>query len=516
MTLRPGTYRPLTIAEGVRTSAQRTPGKVALQEGQRTRTYSELVDRIDRVANATLDGLGIAPGAHAAILAPNCLEFVEVALGLATAGVPPAMVNPRSTAAEAALVCDNAQARVLFVHPSLEELARLCEFESVRELVVLDTRYDDWLAAARSTPPTVELEEWDVFSIPYTAGTTGRPKGVLLSHRSRVLTFFAMGIEYGCYGPDDRALAIAPLFHGAGFAFAVAPIFFGGCCAILPHFEPEEVLRQLAEHRSTNAFFVPAHFHALFALGEETMRSFDTSALRTIISNAAPLPQVMKERIVEHFGEGVLFECYGSTEGGIVSNLRPADQLRKERSVGLPFACTSVRVLDDAGEEVASGEIGELYSRSPYLFNGYWERPEETAATLRGGWFSAGDLARRDDEGYLYLVDRKDDKIVSGGVNIYPREIEEVLLRHPAVAEAAVFGVPDERWGEAVRAAVVVTPGVQPSDDELLELCSEHLARYKLPKSIDRISALPRNASGKILHRTLREPYWQGRDRQIS
>jgi long-chain acyl-CoA synthetase len=224
----------------------------------------------------------------------------------------------------------------------------------------------------------------------------------------------------------------------------------------------------------------------------------------------------MKERIVGHFGEGLLFECYGSTEGGIVSNLRPPDQLRKEQSVGLPFAVTEVRLLDEAGAEVPPGEVGELYSRSPYLFSGYWQRPAEAEATLRDGWFSAGDLARRDEEGYLYLVDRKDDRIVSGGVNVYPREVEEVLLRHPAVVEAAVFGVPDERWGEAIRAALVVAAADGPSAEEIMEFCRLELAGYKLPKSVEFLTALPRNASGKILRRELREPHWRGRDRRVS
>jgi long-chain acyl-CoA synthetase len=224
----------------------------------------------------------------------------------------------------------------------------------------------------------------------------------------------------------------------------------------------------------------------------------------------------MKERIVTHFGEGVLFEIYGSTEAGIVSSLHPADQLRKEKCVGVPFPCTTVRLLNADGHEVAPGEVGELFSRSPYLFNGYWQQPEETEACFRDGFFSAGDLARRDDEGYIYLVDRKRDMIVSGGVNIYPREIEEALARHPAVSEVAVFGVPDEYWGEAVRAAVVLRPDQTASEEALLEFCTQSLSRYKRPKAIDFLHSLPKNAAGKILRRDLREPFWTGRTTRIS
>jgi long-chain acyl-CoA synthetase len=513
---RPSTYRPITIAAGIRTSAGRAPEKIALQEGSRTLTFAELAERINRVSNLVLHGFDVPPGEHAAILAPNCLEFIEIACGLAEAGIAPATVNPRAMVDELAFICNDAEARVLFVHSSLEELARSAQLETVQDIVVIGPAYEQQLTSASASSPNVPLEEWEVFCIPYTAGTTGKAKGVLLPHRARTLTFFAMGVEYGCYGPDGRALGIAPLYHGAGFAFSVAPIFFGGYCAILPKFDPEEVLRKLGELRITNTFMVPTHFHAIFGLGEDALRAHDVGSVRTIISNAAPLPQVTKERIVEHFGEDVLFEAYGSTEASIVSNLRPPDQLRKQQCVGQPFPCTSVRLLDTDGNEVPTGEVGELYSRSPYLFAGYWNRPEETGAAFRDGWFSAGDLARQDDEGYLYLVDRKNDKIVSGGVNIYPREIEEALARHPAVAEVAVFGVPDELWGEAVRAAVSLRPGARAGEQELIDFCSTELSRYKRPKHVDIVDRLPRNTAGKILRRELREPYWASRDRRIS
>ena len=222
-----------------------------------------------------------------------------------------------------------------------------------------------------------------------------------------------------------------------------------------------------------------------------------------------------KERIVDHFGEDLLFECYGSTEGGIVSNLRPADQLRKLQCVGLPFPLTSVRIIDEDGREVGPGEPGELFSSSPYLFSGYWNRPDETRDAIQDGWFSAGDIAYRDEEGYIYLIDRKNDKIISGGVNIFPREIEEVLLRHPSILEAAVFGIPDERWGEAVHAAVVLQPDTPATKDSIIDFCAGSIARYKLPKQVEFVDTLPRNAAGKILRRELRDPYWAGLTRRI-
>ena len=222
------------------------------------------------------------------------------------------------------------------------------------------------------------------------------------------------------------------------------------------------------------------------------------------MSRRSPLPQATKQRIVEFWGEGILHETYGSTEGGIVTNLRPPDQLRKEQCVGQPFPVTEVRLLDEHGEEVPTGAVGELYSRSPYLFNGYWGMPEATADAFRDGWMSVGDMARKDDEGFIYIVDRKKDMIISGGVNIYPREIEEVLHLHPAVAEAAVVGVQDDYWGEAVKAIVALGAGAVASEEDLLDHCSQSLARYKLPKQLIFVDALPRNAAGKVLRRELR------------
>jgi acyl-CoA synthetase (AMP-forming)/AMP-acid ligase II len=500
----PASFRPLTIDWGVRTAARRDPHKPALAESGRELTLRQLVDRLDRVGTAACSDLGLRPDDHAALLAPNCLEFIEIVCGLASRGIAVALPSPRLTPAEFTAICDDAEARVLFVHRSLEEAARAACFATVERIIVIGGDYEDWIAAARPQPPAKVPPEWSAFAIPYTAGTTGRPKGVMLSHRSRTLTFFGMGIEYGCYSPDDRALAIAPLYHGAGFAFAMAPLYFGGSCEIIPRFEPELTLRKVAERSATNVFMVPTHFHALFALGAAVFERFPTRSLKAIISNAAPLPQATKELIVERFGATLLHETYGSTEGGIVTNLRPADQLRKIGCVGLPFACTEVRLLDAAENEVAPGAVGELFTRSPHLFNGYWKRPRETAAAFRDGWFSAGDLARQDEEGYIYLVDRKDDMIISGGINVYPREIEEVLFHHPAVREAAVIGTPDPYWGSRITAFVVVREGISVSDEELADFCRGALADYKIPKRISFVDALPRNAAGKVRKTVLR------------
>ena len=503
---RPVTYRPVLIDTGVRAAAARTPGKVALAMDGHSYTYAQLVERIDRVADLAFTTLGLRKGDRIALMAPNCLEFIEIVLGVAAAGGVTAMVNPKLTGPELAYICNDSGARVLFVHASLEALARATDLPTVERIVVVGGDYESLVAAAQPVCPAVQIDEWELFSLSYTAGTTGHPKGAMLSHRSRSLTFHAMAVEFGCYSQDDRALATAPLYHGAGFAFAVVPIANGGFTEIgPPKYDPEWTLRTLRDLELTNVFFVPTHFNAIFALPPETLAEVRPRHLRTIISNAAPLPQATKEKIVAYFGEGLLHETYGSTEGSIVSNLRPPDQLRKIQCVGLPIPNTEVKLLDDAGKEVGPNEVGELFSRSPYLFNGYWGLPEATAESLRDGWFSAGDLAVKDDEGFIYIVDRKQDMIISGGVNIYPREIEEVLHHHPAVKEAACVGVKDEYWGEALAAHVVVRSGAIVTEAELLAFCEERLARYKLPKSVTFIAELPRNAAGKVLRRDLRE-----------
>ena len=495
-------YLALDIGYGVRCAAQHKPNKVALGQGSRTLDYAQLADRINRVSNGIRRGLGLKKGDRVALIAPNCIEYPELAIGIAQAGTVVVTLNPDLTSSEIQYICDDCHASAVFVHVSAVGQVDIAKLSSVKDVVIIGDGYENWLAKSSPEYLFAPLAETDTFALVYTAGTSGKPKGVMLSHRSRVLTFFGMASEYGCYTPDDRTLAVAPLFHGAGFSFAIAALFFGGYCEIGPKFDAATTLKLLKESKITNVFMVPTHFQAIFDLSEKQQTKLKPSHLKTIISNASALPQVLKRLAVGYFGEGILHETYGSTEAGIVCNLRPIDQLRKERCVGLGFACTETKVLTEKGNPVEPGEVGELFSRSPYLFSGYWGNPE-TISSMKEGWFSAGDLAQVDDEGFVYLVDRKMDMIISGGVNIYPREIEEILYEHPAIFDAAVIGVPDRYWGESVKAYVVLRENQSADSDGLSDFCGKTLAGYKIPKAFEFISALPRGSTGKVLKRKL-------------
>jgi long-chain acyl-CoA synthetase len=502
----PPGYRPLLISTGVRASALRTPGKIALSAATREVDYKTLVENFNRVGHMALTELGLSHGAHVAIMLPNSIEFLELICGLSDVGVTPAVVNPQAAPREISYICNDAQARILFVHQSFEARARGAQLDTVERIVVIGGDYEALIAAAVTSDPNVAVEETDVFSILYTSGTTGSPKGVMLPHRARTLhMLFSMATNQGKAQSHMRGLGLAPFANGAGFINALAPIWFGGTCYIVEKFDPEAMLRDIQKYRITTLFLVPTHFHALFGLSQDVLDSYDVSSLETISAGAAALPQATKERIVSYFGEGCLFEGYGSTEAGGITSLRPEDQLVKQQCVGRPLSGVEVKIVDDAGLPLPFMEVGEVICRSPLMFNGYWNREEATREVLRNGWYYSGDLGYLDEEGYLFVVDRKKNMIISGGQNIYPREIEEVLYKHPAVAEAAVVGQKDAYWGEAVIAYLVLSPGKTIDTEELKAFCASQLARYKLPKAFLVIDEMPKNDAGKILHRELRE-----------
>ncbi len=501
----PHSYQSMTMAKGLRATTERNPDKVAITHGNKSRTYKELLDRTDRLTAAAISELGLNKGDNVAIVAKNSIEYVEVVCGLPEAGAAVATVNPRLTATEIEAICNDAQARVVFVDDASAEAAADASFETVERVIHLGEEYEALISAPKVPDAYPQINEWENWTIPYTSGTTGKPKGVLLPHRSRLLAFYQMAHEYGCYSPDDRFLGTTPMNHGAGIAFPLAAILFGGFTEILDSFDPEFLLKKLKEGNFSGVFTVPTQHHAIFNLEQPVLDKYRGAPMKAVISNAAPLPQHLKYKIVDYFGEDLLHETYGSTEAGFATNLRPPYQLQKERCVGTPFAHTFVKLTDDNFNEVPPEEPGELWVKSPSAFNGYWNMPEETTEAFHDGWITVGDVAKRDEDGFIYIVDRKKDMVITGGVNVYPREIEELLFTHPAVNDVAVVGVPDEKWGERLKAFVVLQAG-QSLDAECIEqFCEGKLSRFKIPKDMGVIESLPRNANGKVLKTELRK-----------
>jgi long-chain acyl-CoA synthetase len=510
MTIRPG-GAPLNIANGIREFAIATPGAVAVVDGDRRLTYAALDERAKRVGN-TLLAAGLGPGDRVAVVVGNRLEYPEIAAGIARVGMVMVPVNPRLVTGEADYITGHSQAKAVILDDALSEMmAPVVAAHSPRLVLSIGgtqvgADYEAAVDAASGTDAGIEVDENDPFCVAYTSGTTGRPKGVQISHRSRSLTFYGTALEWGL-GPGRRTIAVAPMYHGAGFAFGYGALHVGGELWMLRAFDPDGLLAMLEASRAQSVFLVPTHAQMIRSLGDGSIGARDTSSLETLYFNAAPMPHPLKEWVAETFPRVGLHELYGSTEAGIVSNCRPSDVLRKPGSVGPPWFMTEVRLVDDDGVAVPPGGTGELYSRSPYLMNGYLDDDEATAAcTTPDGFLTSGDIARVDEDGFLYIVDRKKDMIISGGVNIFPREIEDVLVTHPSVREIAVVGLPSEKWGEAVT-AIVVASDPPPSTEELDAHCRATLAAFKVPRRYEFADALPRNAAGKILKRELREKY---------
>jgi acyl-CoA synthetase (AMP-forming)/AMP-acid ligase II len=371
--------------------------------------------------------------------------------------------------------------------------------------------YERLLENSSASSPQLEISGKDTWFQIYTSGTTGVPKGVVRSHDSYVAFFLINSVEFH-FSQDDKGMIIMPLYHvnstfyGLLFLYIGASLFVGRD----EGFDPVELLRAIDEEKVTFISLIPTHYHLILNVPDAIRQRFDLSSMRSFLCSSAPARTKIKKGILKCFPNVKLYEAYGSTEAGLVTILRPADQLRKLGSMGQECLGTAIiKLLDENGNEVPIGQVGELFSCGPMMFDEYYKLPEKTKSSFRGGFFTAGDMVRRDEEGYYYIVDRKDNMIITGGEHVYPSEVEEVISRHPNVFDVAVFGVSDEKWGEAVKAAVVLKEGARITEEELIAFCAGNLAGYKKPKSVDFIAAseMPRTATGKILHRKLRERY---------
>jgi acyl-CoA synthetase (AMP-forming)/AMP-acid ligase II len=389
--------------------------------------------------------------------------------------------------------------------------------------VVLDSQpdsgwicYENLMHQQASCPVLPKVRSDETFALLYTSGTTGRPKGVIRNHAGNALIALATAIEMG-FTRDDTALLVMPMCHANSIYFAMTFIHIGGTCIIddKKSFDPQELLAILAKEKVTFTSLVPTHYIMVLALPAEVKSRYDMSNVGKLLVSSAPVRKDTKLAILDYFSNGKLYELYGSTEAGWVTLLRPDEQLVKLGSVGKEWVASGlIRIVDENGIDTPNGEVGELFSRTSYVFGGYWKNPEKTAQAFREEWCSVGDMARRDEDGYIWLVDRKNNMIISGGENVYPSEVESVIGSFSKVKDVAVIGVPDEKWGERVHAVVVLHEGQQATEAELQAWCRSSLAGYKTPRSISFISDedMPRTATGKILHRALRQQFSTAQD----
>ncbi len=503
----------LTVGRALRLAVERNYLRPALAWGDRRLSFGALGARGNRIANALL-AAGLKPGDRLGVMLPNSGEYVALAYAAAQAGLVMMPLSYRFRGPEIAYVLGDGGARGLVYHADYRaevdrargNLPGMLTF-ALGNAGAADTGELLALAALQpATAPQVEVHENDLFYLGYTSGTTGRPKGAMIAHRNRALAFQLWALEYGI-GPDDAVLHVAPFHHTAPLTFTLTQLCMGGRVVILHKFDVEEVLRTLVREEIGWSFMVPYMYRALLAaVGTQTTR-FRLPRLRFFVSGGSVLPTSTKLALLETFPGVGLHEFYGATEVGIVTNLRPEDQRRKVRCVGRPVRDVEVRVLLPDDTPAAPGVPGDIWIRSSTLFRGYFNAPEQTGQSMRGDWVTVGDIGTTDEEGYLYIVDRRKDVIKSGGVSVFPAEIEEVLLSHAGVLQAAVIGIPDPRWGEAVHAIVVPRSGHEPSVDDLIAHCRRVLSDYKLPKSVEFRSSLPMSPAGKVLKRQLREEF---------
>ncbi len=492
-----------TIAEMLRWRARRHPELAATWFQGRTRTYGELNETTSALAAGLVDGLGLRPGDRVAILDKNSDDYLELLLALDKAGAVAVPVNWRLTAPEVAAVVGDADPAALVVGEGLGAAADQvgCRVLGFGEL----PRHGSDPRRDREGAVTWQL---------YTSGTTGLPKGAMLSNLNLLGLTGAVGWEAPELREGARALVAMPLYHIGGCGWALAVLAQGTTAVVVREVIPQELLAVMAEQRVNSAFLVPAVL--LFLTQVPGVERTDFSALQSILYGASPIAQELLRRSIEVFGCRFT-QAYGLTETtGAITALRHEDHVGgRLLSCGRPMFGGEIRVVDPLGQDVPVDEIGEVVYRGPGLMQGYWRRPEETAAAVRDGWFHSGDAGSMDADGFVYIRDRIKDMIVSGGENIYPAELESVLMGHPAVADVAVIGIPDDRWGESVKAIVVRRPGAELSEQELLDWSRERLAGYKRPRSVDFTESIPRNLSGKILKRQLREPYWADQARRV-
>ena len=515
-------YKIGTFAHIIHRHALLQPDKEAFVYGSDRITFSEFNARVNSLIHS-LQAMGVKKGDVIGILSWSCLGFVEVYGAAMKGGFIASPFNPRLKENELEYIINYSEANSLFVGPELMEMVNQLRphLPKVKNFISLETSVTDMIyhcdltTTSSRAEPDVQIDEDDPVCIIYTSGTTGMPRGALYTQRCLINDARTLVIDMGLQ-PGHRRVQITPLFHIAGNTHFRSSLYIGGCNIIMKFFDPSATLQTIQDERATHMDIVPTHLAAMLNLPD--LGNYDISSLQFLWYGGSPMPLEVLKKGMKVFGP-IVAQGYGQSESGpAISHLsredhnvldRPEKEQKKLTSAGRPDIGVQVRIVDEKGNDVEPGEVGEIIVRSKHIMVEYWHKPEETSKTLVNGWVHTGDMGFYDDEGYIYIADRKKDMIISGGENVYPREVEDVLYQHPAVLEAAVIGIPDPYWVEKVHAVVVTKKGVSTTAEELTAFCKKRIAGYKTPKTIEFVDSLPKNPAGKILKRELREKYWK-------
>ncbi len=502
---------PMTIPYLLKRAAFKNPLREAVVSEKGRWTYALWETNSNKRA-AALWKQGIRKGDQVATIFLNGHEVLETYLALMKLGAVIVPLNVRFSPRELHYIIDHSEASFLILSQEFEspireiksDLTRIKRFfksggEAGADMIPLE---EIWRFESAEAPP-VEIEENDLAAILYTAGTTGKPKGVLLSHRNCIWAAVNMACDVDI-NPEYRVLMVFPLYHAAAFIILIGNLFVGCTNVMMKTFDPQKVMEWIEKEKINRMTFPPTVWN--FILQLPNLGQYDTTSVRSLSSGAESMPLETKKKLLQVFPNAALGESYGMTESAAtITTLNPHHVLRKMASVGKPFVNVETRLVDNEDREVPVGQVGEVLARGPNIMVGYYKDPEATARTLKRGWLHTGDLGRLDEEGFLYIVDRKKDMIITGGENVYPREIEEVLYAHPKILEAAVIGLPDSQWGEKIHAVVVLKKGDPMIEAEVIDYCKAHIASFKKPKSVEFVDQLPRSPAGKVLKRVLRE-----------
>jgi acyl-CoA synthetase (AMP-forming)/AMP-acid ligase II len=509
----------LNLGQMVKMNAKKFPNHVAIKDKDRSFTYPELNKRVNKLAHSLLS-LGLKKGDKFAVLLENSIEIVEAYLAAAKTGLVVAPVHFRFVGREVLNLMDNSDAEAFIVHDEFTPIVNsikkdLKNIPSDRYIVVGEKvngykEYEEFIKDSPDTEPDIDIDCKDPWIILYTSGTTGIPKGVVRSHESYIAFFLINAVDLG-FNEHDVCLNVMPLYHVNSTFYTFLFFYLGGTAYIHParHFNADEILDIIEKEKITFISLIPTHYNLILNASDKAKKR-DVSSIRKLLCSSAPVTKSMKKEIMKFFPGVELYEAYGSTEAGLVTLLKPEDQMRKLGSIGYEAVGTDcVKLLDENGNEVGVDEIGELYSRGPMMFEEYHKMPEKTASSFRGEWFSAGDMAKRDEDSFFYIVDRKDNMIITGGEHVYPSEVQEIVSTHPDVFDVAIIGLPHEKWGEQVTAVVVPRKSAKVNEETIIDYCKDKMAGYKRPKKVIFIKdeEMPRTATGKILHRVLREKF---------